>query len=203
MSEEINDQSICKNNFEIDFDEDTHTYYVNGVRKPSVSAIMRPISDKHYNDMNVPKSVIEKAAKRGTLVHEAIDLYDTFGVETENKEIKPYLLGYKMAKRLEVLFPKYNEIRLTNGDYCGTLDMIAIKDNELILIDLKATSKINYELLEVQLCAYKELANFNGHSIDKTYCLHIKPNNYKLVKIEPNVALWEELKKEWREKHEN
>lgn len=201
MPKEINNQSICENNFEIEFEEETHTYKVDGKRLPSVSEIMRPLSEDYYKDL--PKEILNKAAERGKRVHLAIELYDVFGVEDDSKEVKPYLLGYKMARSLEHFQPKHSEIRLTNGEYCGTLDMLALEDGKNIIIDLKATSKINIELLEVQLAAYQELANFNGYSVDKLYCLHIKPNGYKYVQIVPNELLWQELKKQWRNKYEN
>lgn len=200
MFEEAIKQSVREDNAEIVFEPITHSYHVGGKRLPSVSEIMRPLTDAYYSQ--IPSELLQNAANRGKRVHEAVEMFDVFGVECESKEIMPYLLGYKMALRLEKFSPIVNEQMLTNNEFCGTLDMIATHDNKLVIIDLKATSQINYELIEVQLAAYKELCVFNDKPIEKTFVLHLKPNSYKFVEITPNEDLWETLKGQWKANHE-
>ena len=201
MPNKEQEKSIRKNNTEIDFEPITHTYSVKGRRLPSVSEIMRPLTDAYYS--TIPHAVLDNASNRGTRVHEAIEMYDVLGVEANDKEIKPYLLGYKMAKNVEKFYSIQNEIMLTNGEYCGTLDIIGQLGKDLVIIDLKATSKINYELIEVQLAGYLELAKANGYQIEKTYVCHVKPSSYKFVEIDPNVELWEQLKQDWSNREPN
>lgn len=195
MFEENKDKSIREDYHEIIFEPITHSYLVGGKVLPSVSEIMKPLSTEYYKD--IPEAIMNGAASRGKRVHEAIEIYDLFGVENESKEIKPYLLAYKMARQLERFTPIVNEKMLTNGEYCGTLDIIATLGDELVIVDLKATSQINFDLLEVQLAAYRELSIANGFEINKTFVCHLKPNSYKFVEIIPNDYLWQQLKNEW------
>ena len=71
--------------------------------------------------------------------------------------------------------------------------MIAIYRGQLVIIDLKATSKINTELLEIQLAAYLRLLHDLNIDIQEAYCLHLKENAFKFVEIQPNFTLWNDL----------
>ncbi len=180
-------KSIYQNKTEIIFDENTHTYFNQGKVLPSVSEIMRGLSETHY--ANIPPQVLEKAAKRGTKVHKAIELYELHGT-TPEKEIKPYLLRYKVAKKLNGFEPVSLELMLSNDRFCGMLDCIAKLDDKQIIIDFKNTAKINTDLLEVQMAGYLELCEFNEIPIDEIYVLHITKSSHKFELVRPNKALW-------------
>jgi len=192
------ERNVCEivvtNPAEIEFIEDSHTYIVDGLILPSVSEIMRTVAMKYY--ANIEKAVLDKAADRGKRVHSSVELFEKIGVLPDD-EIRPYLTQYKIAKKLKGFEPTWIEERLTNGAYCGTLDMIARYRGQPVIIDLKATSKINTELLEVQLAAYLELARYNGFDITECYCLHLKKDGFKFVEVLPNVPMWEQLKEDY------
>ena len=77
----------------IDFDEEKHEYSVDGVRVPSVSEILAPLSADRYADLN--PWMLKAAAARGTAVHEACELID-YGVEPEeDPETDGYLVAYQ------------------------------------------------------------------------------------------------------------
>lgn len=196
MSKKDESKTIHKNNYEIDFDEETHSYYVNGVRLPSVSEIMSPLSKEYYK--NIDKETMKKAAQRGKTIHKNIEFYEEFGVM--NDDYKDYLFQYQIAKKLEKINVLKCEVMMTDGTYCGTFDLLVEIDNELVLIDTKATSKINKELLQVQLAAYLKLARHNGYNVFKSKVLHLKKDGYKLKDIEPNYTLWEDMKMRYYEK---
>ncbi len=63
---------------ELKFDEKNHTYKLHGLELPSVTALMAPLSDDLYAD--IPEDVLAKAAGRGTAVHDAIEMYNKFGI---------------------------------------------------------------------------------------------------------------------------
>lgn len=188
MYETNNKKKLPKSKYQVEFLEESHTYIYEGVIIPSVSAIMSPMSDKKY--ATISKARLENAADRGTRVHKAVEDFEKLGEHTKDKEVQPYLLAYRIAKKLHKFEVLDNEKRLTNGRYAGTLDMIARLDGKPVIIDLKATSVINYELLEVQLAAYYELCRFNKINIYETYVLHLKPGSFKFLKIEPNFPMW-------------
>lgn len=189
MSKSEQEKIISSNHNEIMFDEVSHTYTLKGVVLPSVTQVMKKLSQDYYTDIN-PR-VIENAGKRGTKVHQAIELYETMGVYDE--QVKDYVLQYLRVKSAYKFTPLKQELMLTNGVYCGTVDMIAAMNDKLVLIDLKATSKINDILVEVQLAGYKQLLSDNGVEVEDCYVLHLTNKSAKFKKIRPNVILWKEL----------
>ena len=191
MYEANKEKELLESQYQVEFIEESHTYIYEGVMIRSVSAIMNPMSEKKY--ATISKARLENAAHRGTRVHKVVEDFEKYSLATHDKEIKPYLMAYRIAKKLHNFEVLDNEKRLTNGRYAGTLDMIAKLDGKLVIIDLKATSVINYDLLEVQLAAYYELCQFNNIKIDETYVLHLKPGAYKFLKIEPNFPMWQHL----------
>jgi hypothetical protein len=177
----------------IEFIDSTHTYLVNGVIVPSVTQIMKPVSEAYYAD--IPSFVLNNAAGRGTRVHKAIYDYEN-GDETDD-ELLPYLRTYLTAKKLKGFEPIKQEFVLTDGTFCGTIDMLATMDKEQVLIDLKVTSKFNKELAEIQLAGYEELCEKNNIQVGRSYILHLTKDSYKLHKVTPNYDKWAELKKNY------
>jgi len=175
----------------IEFIESTHTYLINGVIAPSVTQIMTPMSNGYYAD--IPQFVMEKAADRGTRVHKAIYELETNNTQPDD-ELRPYVSNYLIQKKLKGFQPIRQEFMLTEGTFCGTLDMLAEMDKEHVIIDLKVTSKFNKELAEVQLAGYVELCEKNNIQVGRTYILHITKDSAKMHKVEPNYERWEELK---------
>ena len=141
MYETNNKKKLPKSKYQVEFLEESHTYIYEGVIIPSVSEVMNPLSEKKY--ATISKARLENAADRGTRVHKAVEEFEKTGKQTDDLEIRPYLMAYRIAKKLHKFEVFDNEKRLTKGKYAGTLDMIAKLDGKLIIIDLKATSVIN------------------------------------------------------------
>jgi len=53
--------------------------YLNGLEVPSVTTLMKPLSSDFYS--TVDPEVLNKAAKRGTAIHNAVENYAKFGIE--------------------------------------------------------------------------------------------------------------------------
>lgn len=77
------------------YEDETHTYKVDGTKVPSVTQVL------HYNNPNkyadVDPAVLKKAAERGTAMHQAIEDYEVVGIE--NAEVEE-LEGYKILKAI-------------------------------------------------------------------------------------------------------
>ena len=73
---------------ELSFDEAHHIYRLNGLVIPSVTTLMKPLSDDFYR--TVDPEVLDRAAKRGTAIHNAVENYTQFGIE----DISPAYAGY-------------------------------------------------------------------------------------------------------------
>lgn len=70
------------------FDDRRHIYRLKGIELPSVTQVMKPLSDETYR--SVEPRVLNRAADKGTAVHNAIENYISFGIE----DIDPEFSGY-------------------------------------------------------------------------------------------------------------
>ena len=181
---------------ELNFIAETHEYFLGLKRLPSVSEIMKPLTEVAMS--KVPPWRLEEARNRGTGVHEAREDYSKFGVEDEGFEeyvdqCKKMMIEYK-------LIVMNCELRLTNGEFCGTLDLIVQDENGLLhIIDTK-TSYAIAPYVPIQLGAYSILTSYNGIDISRCYVFHVKPDTYSLVKKTPDFEQWKELYEIWKNK---
>lgn len=180
----------------IEFNEEKHEYTIDGERLPSVTEICEPISFKKLDA--VDKTIVAKAAARGSEIHEMICNYMYTGEFTDDAipaEYEPYLSAF-----LEWWFnyapePLYNEMLVGSKElgYCGTCDCVCKIENKLYLIDYKTTSAIDNKYLSVQLYGYKKALAERGIDVEVCAVLHLtKDGKYKFkeIKLDPE---WFEL----------
>lgn len=171
--------------YDIFFDEQTHTYLVDGQEVPSVTTILQPLSNRAYKQVN--PSVLEYARNRGTAVHEALEVYDLGGDLEVVPETAPYIRAYLewesiyKPKWIGVEQIVYNEL----GKYIGTLDRIGrLYDGRLAIVDIKTSNPSKEALVSVccQTAAYgmayaTELDKATDFYLDiKRYGLFLKPD---------------------------
>lgn len=165
---------IEKNTQGLEFDETTHTYRVDGVVYPSVTTIMQPLSQHKYG--SIDESVLNKAAERGTTVHNAIEDYIKFGILDIPEEFAGYTDAYiewnnQYSPEVKMSETKvYHKLKM----YCGTVDIVALIEGEPCLIDVKTTSKIEDKLCRIQLEAYAQALKSCGVEVKDKYILHLK-----------------------------
>ena len=145
----------------LEFDENGHIYRLDGIIIPSVSAVMAPLSKVKYEGIN--SKTLEKAAGKGTAVHNAIENWIKFDIE----DVPPEYQGYFGAFRMwwDKYKPKVvgSEIRMCHRlmRYAGTADLVAYIDDELTLVDYKTTYTISDMTcgvqLEAQSCAQGQI----------------------------------------------
>lgn len=161
------------------YDEENHKYYVDGVEKPSITEITKPISAERLNALQM--SLVERARQRGIRCHELAEEYLLLGeIDTDEIEAEyfPYIQQFVLwvkTYRPKVLF---TEKRLFGEEFCGTLDLICEIDGKVINVDYKFTSQIDKKSLSVQLEGYDRLAKENGIHIDESWFLHIKKDGF-------------------------
>jgi len=75
------------------FREDSHEYYVDGVKVPSVTGLLERYSRLHGLDdySDIPEDVLRRAAARGTALHKEIEEYEKLGVRGSSEEFSSYL----------------------------------------------------------------------------------------------------------------
>ena len=122
------------------FDEDTHTYRVDGRPVPGVTEICSHLTPCGFDASN---AVLAQAVRRGTRVHELTELVD-YGALPD--EIEPELVGYLRAylSFLRDYRPVWLHIehRMADGanGFAGTADRIGLISGALTVVDLKTNS---------------------------------------------------------------
>lgn len=186
-----------KPNRKIQFNSEKHQYVVDGKVVPSVSEIMKPLTEGYYK--GIPKYILKNAQKRGTAVHEAIENYILFDVISE--KYRGYVEQFITFVHENALYVDRTEMALSNGVYAGTVDLVLKRLNgKLILVDIKTTNVINESLVKVQLNAYKDLLLEYEYNIEECSVLHLKEDSYNFVTIEPDKETWSKLLNEYKNK---
>ena len=91
------------NKIKIDYDSEHHLYFLNGNIVPSVTEITGCL----HNFGDIPKQKLEAAAKKGTVVHTAIQYYleNDLDENTLDEVIKPYLESFKNCYKYSGMKP--------------------------------------------------------------------------------------------------
>lgn len=139
----------------VEFDKTLHEYRVNNVKVPNVSEILGTtlFANKY---INVPKRVMEEASHFGKKIHHAIETNEIYDLnELEFNKYDEYL-GIKLKHNFEPYIQEKIVYYEHNGKikYIGTFDMIAIKNDKYILIDIKTTYTLDFDYLIWQLSMY-------------------------------------------------
>lgn len=159
---------------ELEFEEGSHVYRIGSEQLPSVTTLMKPLSDKVYRTVN--EDVLRKAADRGTAVHNAIENWIKFGIEDISPANRGYFEGFREW------WDKYrptvigSEWRLYHKllRYAGTVDLVCRIDGELWIIDFKTTSTLSDMLLRVQLEAYAKALESHGVKAARKGGVHLR-----------------------------
>lgn len=184
------------NGYTLEYDDDTHTYLVDGVIVPSVTQVLKVKFGGMYE--SVAPEVLKKAGERGTAVHKSIEDYCTKGIDLGTTEVR----HFRFLKNYYDLKPVKNEIPIIvcKDDIpvtAGRLDMILDIGGDRAVADIKTTSTLNKEYLAYQLNLYR-LGVLQCYpdlgDITKLYGIHIREDKRKLVEIPVNEGVaWDIL----------
>lgn len=178
------------NNNNLEFQEKSHSYYLNKKRIPSVTQILAPISKVLYENIEI--ATLRNKAKIGTKVHRLIELHSKFGLfpsEEEDEDILKYFNQYlEWLKNLENSYIFENEFK---GFYSsnemvfgGTIDNIRMIGNSLVLIDYKTVANPNDLILSLQLFGYKLIAEQTlGIVINEFKALCLRKDGFEYVDL--------------------
>ncbi len=161
---------------ELSFDEKSHIYLLDGVEIPSVSKVMEPLKASGY--AGISERTLERAADKGSSVHNAIEMWLRFGVIDIPEEHRGYFNGflewwnrYKpelVASEVKV----YHKLMR----YAGTTDLLAYIDGKLTLVDYKTTYRVMEKSCGVQLEAYAQALASHGVEVEAKHILHLEKN---------------------------
>lgn len=166
----------------IDFIEQDHIYLKDGIITPSVSEILHFIFPDKYS--GVPDWILERKAKYGSKIHEAIEIMEKTGEVIELNTYQELSLQQyiKLKQKYSIEVLEQEQMISYGYDYCGRFDMIAKVGEDTCLCDIKTTAELDLEYLSWQLSFY-ELAY--GKKFDKLYAIWLpKKELGQLVEIE-------------------
>ena len=156
---------------ELKFEEQTHTYTLNSAKLPSVTTVMRPLSNTCYG--GIDKAVLNEAAKRGTAVHQAIENFLLYEIDDCPIELGGYYRAFKawFTETKPLVLATETKIYHKFFRYACTADLLCLIDGKVTLIDFKTTTVSIDALLRVQLHAYERAFSSHGFEIEQKSAL--------------------------------
>lgn len=166
------------------FTPEDHRYFLNGKELQGITGILH----KHvFTDMyaDIPQFVLDRAAERGTMVHESIELYDAGFTPAETT---PELENYKRIKAENELTTVDNEYIVTDNEHFASgIDLVLNdKEDNIILADIKTTSVLNKEYVRYQLSIYAYLFELQNPDlkVSKLYAIWLRGDKSEFVEVE-------------------
>lgn len=166
----------------LDFDAATHTYRIHGITLPSVTQLLKPLTDEAF--AGIPQSILDNKSAIGTAVHYATELYDADDIDTDDLHptVLNYLLGWSRfigdhEGRIQIVRSESKQYHPTL-QYAGTVDRELLFDGEPMILDIKTTDQIHAHV-GVQLAGYAMLAEANSDKAKR-----IPANRYKRVALQ-------------------
>lgn len=190
------------------FDKETHTYWLDGIKIPSVTSLISCEYPSTY--AYVDENVLERARERGTELHRIIELYERLdGYKDTESEMYPRLEEYIRMKELFGFTVDEPEVMVYYEDglykYAGTIDTIGTLQNMVMLSDTKSYNKSismkkdseDYIKLVLQLTGYAlAYEQMTGREVKLLRLLHLPKSKGKFLPIERNDTLFLEKLKE-------
>lgn len=177
---------------ELTFEEASHTYRLDGFIIPSVTTLMKPLSEAYYGGIDV--KVLGRAADRGSAVHSAIDTYVRYGIVDIEPELEGYFEAFmSWAKDFDVK-PYATETRTYNRAllYAGTVDMSCSERGVDTLADFKTTVGFSSMLCGVQLEAYDRAQQSHGVKYHNRVIIQLKKDGTyrRHTDFPPSIECW-------------
>lgn len=172
---------------ELTFEDAGHVYKLNNAIVPSVTTVMKPLSDDYYQSIDL--DIMRLAADRGKEVHAAVESYIKFGIEDISSGYAGYLNAFKKWNEdiKPVIVATETKIYHKYLRYAGTSDLVCIINSRIVCVDLKTSATINTVLTGVQLEAYAKAYESHGILCDEKAIVHLKADGtYRMMMYEKN-----------------
>ena len=192
------------NFYTVEYDDDTHTYLVDGVIVPSVTQVLNEKFGGKYAQVN--PGTLERAANRGTAIHKAIEDYCKGDEELlEIKEVR----NFNFLKKIYEFNVIDNETPIVISRagapiVAGRLDLVLGIHGVTALADIKTVSALDKEYLAYQLNLYRiGYMQSYGAEIKELYGVHLREDKRKFIKIPLDEGrAWDILEQYERSKDE-
>ena len=164
------------------FNQEYHTYSLNGITLNGITGLIKSqLFPNLYKD--IPQYILDKAAERGTMVHESIELFDA---GFEPKVSIPELENYKRIKQENELTTITNEYIVTDKEhFASAIDLVLCKGEDIILADIKTTYTLDKEYVRWQLSIYAYLFELQNPDlkVSKLYVLWLRDDKSEFAEV--------------------
>lgn len=177
------------NGYTLEYDDESHTYIVDGVIVPSVTQILGVKFGNKYAGVN--RSTLERAASRGTEIHKAIENFCKYGEDDGAKEVHNFNFlkkhyGFNVLENETPIIISKDDMPIA----AGRLDLILDIKGDTAIADIKTTSVLDKEYLAYQLNLYRIGYTQNyGIEITQLYGVHLREDKRKFVNIPVNEGI--------------
>lgn len=164
------------------FDPEAHIYSLNGVSLSGITGMInRQLFPDKYN--NIPKEVLEKAAKKGRFIHEVCQTLDDIGCDMGVEEAQNYL-ELKLIHGLSYVCSEY--LVSDNKHFASCIDKVYKDGEDYLLGDIKTTYKMDKEYLKWQLSIYAYFFELNnpGLKVKGLLGIWLRGHIAELVEVE-------------------
>lgn len=177
------------------FDEEHHRYFLG---EKELSGITGTLIKKAFPDTykGIPDAVLAKAAERGSVIHQNLELFDTIcnsdinimpSVLPEVKDYNEMLISYG-------LHHVDSEYLVTdNENFASAIDKV-LADNEgnIYLADIKTTATLHYDNVSLQLSIYAKWFEEQNPDlkVKEIVCMWFKNGQSKFQPL-PRVEDWQ------------
>lgn len=167
---------------QVAFNQEEHTYSLNGIALKGITGM---IKSQLFPDMykDIPQWILDRAAERGTMVHESIELFDA-GFEPKDTTLE--LESYKRIKRENELTTLANEYIVTDREhFASAIDLVLCKGDDVILADIKTTYTLDKEYVRWQLSIYAYLFELQNPElkVSKLYALWLRDDKSEFAEV--------------------
>lgn len=160
---------------ELEYNEDTHQYFVAGMEYPSVTTILKDI------DIIDTRWFKPGSTQKGTDIHSLTEAFDKGLIDCPEE---PKIRAWKAFLEETGVSIEEIELRVFSADYkvAGTIDRIVKQGEETWLIDIKSGSPLWWH--PIQVGGYSMLYD---KEVDKIGCVYLKKDGkYKLKTYDIN-----------------
>ena len=177
------------------FDEEQHRYFLG---EKELSGITGTLIKKAFPDTykGIPDAVLAKAAERGSVVHQNLELFDTICNSDVNimPSVLPEVKDYNEMIISYGLHHVDSEYLVTdNKNFASAIDKV-LADNEgnIYLADIKTTATLHYDNVSLQLSIYAKWFEEQNPDlkVKEIVCMWFKNGQSKFQPL-PRVADWQ------------
>ena len=183
----------------LEYIDEIHQYLVDGLCVPSITQLIKMKFGNKYD--GISKEILKRAADKGNAMHEAIELFEKEGKETDIRELKNYKFLKKHYK-WEVLKSEIPIILFHEDEpiAAGRLDQIIKIGDEKGVNDLKRTSTFDRDYVALQTNLYRiGYQQSYDEQIDFVSGLHLRDTTRKFYKLPVNEEYAVSVIKEYLE----